>query len=373
MKRSLLLLTAMLVAVALPARAAGAPKVTCVMGYGVGNGSGAYCAPDYVGTVTPMGQPDGRYTPGLLWVQGYATPDSYIKITASNPNAPSVPGDPTSISVIVTSSHDISGPGGDPIGTFFARFSATRLGVHTVAPGADPTGATDDQLGRSVLNLSAVVSDAAGAPLSPAATNTFVKLAGTRHDVTAPTLKKAVIDWVAATPNRCGPWAHHHLAWAAWNFGLSFNNNHLQNWLDPILVPGNPPKVYPCTEPRLEISGDVRDDGSGANGYGSEIADIHVVITQGNTVVQDLHPFYQDWADNGNAGPRARYLVRWPLRAFAPTLACPPFDGRNFQPAALRVGPAYSMSVTITDAWGRTAPAQTASKDVLADYCASYP
>jgi hypothetical protein len=258
----------------------------------------------------------------LLYVQGYATPDSWISVSASD--------GVSTVTARVTSGPNIAEPASPPVGRFSARMLVTNLGAHAVAPGATPDTLDESQLGRFVLTLTAVVTDDAGTATSPQARTTVVKLAASAHDVTAPVIANTQMP---SGGTICGPIAKLYAQ------VRSISDRRYES----------------CTMPLQVVSGKADDNTVAANGYGSEIATVHVTIMQATQILKDLQSLQR------LSGSTATWYYSWPLETFSPTDEC--VNGSSYNSLA----PAYSVKVAVTDAWGHESTATSTFK-VCSDF-----
>jgi hypothetical protein len=346
-----------LTAVVLPTTAqAATPVVHCVIAYGHENPG--LCdkhpelgAPVYRGKIYPTSQPYGYGEKGLLFVEGYATPGTRVTVSATD-------GDLViSRTVEATSSE----------GTFKADLKVTELGVHA-ASGTNP-------FGHSVVTVSAVATNTLNEE-SAVTTTEIDKYAvdgatdgdGNTLDVYAPRLSglrwppkhwchtssagmgnSSVGNFGGDRDGRCsslqqdGIGAAPDLSWVACLEETSEASGPRSLLPAPLNTPNPMRSQYCRTSTRAaapsgeaQLSGLAEDDHSGAFGHASEIASVVIRVTQGATVLRTITHFSRQNATQGQWATTLR------INDFSP----------NYPN-----GTPYAVTVTATDATGRSATA----------------
>lgn len=350
----LLTLTA---AVLVPAVAqAATPTVYCTVAYGHENPGNCEKHPDlsapvYRGALYPTSQPFGYGEKGLLFVEGYATPGTRVTVSATDGS--------------LTISRSVEATATE--GSFKADLKVTELGVHA-ASGANP-------FGHSVLTVTAVAVNSLNEASSPRVTE-IDKYAvdgatdgnGDTMDIYAPRLsglKWPPKHWCHASTagmgnsgvgnfggerdGRCsslqqdGVGAVPDVSWVMCLEATSEASGPRSLLPAPLNTP-NPWRSQYCRTStsaaaptgEAQVSGLAEDDHSGSFGHASEIASVVIQVTQGTTVLKTITRFSRQ---NSTQGHWAE-----PLRI------------NDFTPNYPN-GTPYTVTVTATDAVGRTASA----------------
>lgn len=346
-----------LTAVLFPAVAqAAAPTVYCVIAYGHENPG--ICdkhpdlgAPVYRGKIYPTSRPYGYGEKGLLFVEGYATPGTRVTVSATD-------GDLViSRTVEATASE----------GKYKADLKVTELGAHE-ASGPNP-------FGHSVLTVTAVAVNGLGegsAPMSREidkyAVDGATDAGGSTLDIYSPrlsNLKWPPKHWCRTSTagmgnsnvgnfggdrdGKCsslqmdGVGAVPDLSWLMCIEPTS-EGSAVRSLLPAPLNTPNPFRSEYCRTPvrdaaptgEAQISGLAEDDHSGAFGHASEISKVVIQIKQGTSVLKTITNFSRQNSTQGHWAESIR------INDFTP----------NYPN-----GPAYSVTVTVTDAVGKTASA----------------
>lgn len=345
-----------LTAVLMPTAAyAATPTVHCVVAYGHENPGICEKHPDvnapvYRGKIYPTSQPYGYGEKGLLFVEGYATPGTLVTVSATDGNLT------VSRTVEATQS----------LGNYKADLKVTELGVHEASLG--------NQFGLSVVTVSAVavnnLNEASlprSAEIDKFAVDGDTDINGDTMDIYAPRLSGLRFPpkhWCHTSSAGMGNGGNHFggdregrcsslqadgvgavpdVSWLA----CLDETSELSGPRSLLPAPLNTPSPFRpnyCRESvnktpptgEAQLSGLAEDDHSGAFSHASEISSIVIEIKQGTSVIKTITRFSRQNSTQGHWAETLR------INDFAP----------NYPN-----GPAYSITVTVKDAVGKTASA----------------
>lgn len=336
----------------IPGISRAATPTTCLNGWGQTHPN-VWCEPGFVGSVTPIDMPY-RNTKGVLYVRGITAPASSVRVLATD--------GVLTFAKDVTSSA-VDDPEADrPAGSFSAELEITELGTHKAKAGALPGSLDPDDRGKTVLTVSAIVN---GTSFS----TTVNKYAATYKDTFAPAMTgpSGPEFFNTGSPN---------LPPTYWCHFDPFNDPFgLVGTVSFGIIPGGV-----CAEPnqrngdetgcnlylivttitdlecptgQVNIHGTVFDDGSGAWGKGSEIADVRLTVTKGGAVIEDESIIQL------RRGPQAWFGHVVKIDDYEPNFdTCDP----QFK---IDVSGCYNFKVTVTDAWGNTSSAESGNVAVM--------
>lgn len=318
---------------ATPAAQAAAPVVFCMQTYGH-EIPASTCDPnpnqltptDYSGKVYPTSLlhidslgPQGSFVTapmGAIVVEGNATPGSTVAITVTD--------GVKTLGPIFARAEGSSTPSARA-GDFIAEVMVSELGGHAATPGLDANATGDDELGQTLLTVTARATNGSGtgAPL----TDTIVKHAATAGDAYAPKLsaqKWPPIDMDHACTER----NQGDVLVATGFFGYT----------------GEAP---PCTY--YPISGTINDFYNGSAGTASEISDVRIEITKGDDTYLDIRHSTDSARLPAGRGPVLTRMAS-NVSKYSHILNINDLPPNDL--ALIGLDDFYVITVTVCDAWG---------------------
>lgn len=317
--------------------------VACLNAWGMDHPA-AWCEPGYVGAVTPLDQPFAHGERGDLYVRGIATPATKVVVSISD-------GEHTIFKTVSSTATTDTGAG-KPAGSFNAEFGAGRftradgntcatgdqgcdwmigiqdLGTHRARAGASPFSRDASDRGESILTVTATTS-------AGSLSTTVRKYAATYGDLDRPVvMARSGQASITFPPAR---WCN-FIAFAS---PQGVPDGNCSRPVPCKLTIGPVTQNTNCPSGQVNISGTATD--GGAWNQGSEIADVRLVVLQGDDVLKDisildgrrsfLAPFHhvEFWADYGSN-----------------------IETCDSIPNSTNRSGCYYFNVTITDAWGYT-------------------
>lgn len=326
-----------------PAAHAAGPVVFCMQTYGH-EVPASNCDPnpnqltpsDYSGKVFPnsllyvssLGAQGSFVTApmGSIFVEGNATPGSAVSISVTD--------GVRTLGPFVVETEEVSG-GGARAGDFFAEIMVSELGNHVATPALDADNLGEDELGRSILTVSARAI--VGVEASPIKTDTIVKHAATTGDTYAPRLtsqKWPPIDLDHACVDR--------------NTQDAINQAQIEVFGDWIIGFNDADKA-PCTY--YPISGTILDHFNGSSGTASEISDVRITVRKEDNDETFLDIKHSTDSENLPA-TRGAILTRMAsnISKYAYNLHINDLPPNDL--ALIGMDDFYTITVTVCDAWG---------------------